>query len=106
VDIETFHTGSPIRSGKGYQQESWVNSAEDCAVSVELSGEFGWRGPWNIGTAGQFAWTRGWNNLPFWITGEKRLATLSAGGFLPRDSVPAHPYCPACSQQQAFPLVK
>jgi hypothetical protein len=61
------------RSGKGYQQESWVNSAQDCAVSVELSGEFGWRGPWNIGT-GRFAWTRGWKNLPFWITGEKTIS--------------------------------
>jgi hypothetical protein len=80
ADIETFPTGEPITCGQGYQQESWVYTAEDCAVLVELAGELSWEGPWNIGACGQYAWTRGWKNLPFWISQEKQLVTVSLGG--------------------------
>jgi hypothetical protein len=82
ADIETFPTGAPITGGQGYQGESWVYSITDCAVLMELAGETSWQGPWNVGLAGQYAWTRGWQNMPFWITGEKQLATVSSGGYL------------------------
>ena len=80
ADIETFPTGAPVVCGQGYQQESWVYSAEDCGVLMELAGELSWQGPWNIGACGQYAWTRGWKNLPFWVTQDKQLATVSLGG--------------------------
>ena len=81
ADIETFPTADPVTCGQGYQQESWCYSLNDCAVLMELSGETQWQGPWNIGCAGQYAWARGWQNLPYWVTGDKQLATISAGGY-------------------------
>lgn len=80
-DIETLPTASPITCGQGYQQESWVYSTEDVAVLIELAGELGWQGPWNMGAVGQFAWARGWRNLPYWLTGEKQLATIVGSGY-------------------------
>jgi hypothetical protein len=80
-DIETFPTGSPVVAGHSYQQESWCFTRQDCAILMELAGETSWQGPYNIGGAGQHAWTRGWQNLPFWVTGEKELATVSLGGW-------------------------
>lgn len=79
-DIETFPTGQPIVAAHGYEGESWVMSRQDSGVLLELSGETQWQGPWNIGAAGQYAWTRGWQNLPYWVTGKKQLATISLGG--------------------------
>ena len=81
ADIETFPTNNAVIGGHGYQQESWCFTAEDCAILMELAGETSWQGPYNIGIAGQHAWARGWQNLPFWITGEKQLATVSLGGY-------------------------
>jgi hypothetical protein len=81
ADIETFPTNNPVVAGHGYQQESWCFSKEDCAILMELAGETSWQGPYNVGAAGQHAWARGWQNLPFWITGEKQLATVSLGGY-------------------------
>jgi hypothetical protein len=82
ADIETFPTGAPIMSGQGYQGESWVYTREDCGALMELAGETSWQGPWNVGCAGQYAWTKGWQNMPFWVTGDKQLATVSGGGYL------------------------
>jgi len=81
TDIETFPTGNPVVAGHGYQQESWCFSMEDCGILMELNGETSWQGPYNVGAAGQHAWARGWQNLPFWVTGEKQLATVSLGGW-------------------------
>ncbi len=82
ADIETFPTGGPITGGQGYQGESWVYTHEDCGALMELAGETSWQGPWNVGLAGQYAWARGWQNMPFWVTGDKQLATVSGGGYL------------------------
>lgn len=81
ADIETFPTNNPVISGHGYQQESWCFTQEDCAILMELAGETSWQGPYNVGAAGQHAWARGWQNLPFWVTGDKQLATVSLGGY-------------------------
>jgi len=81
ADIETFPTGNPVVAGHGYQQESWCFSKEDCGILMELNGATSWQGPYNVGAAGQHAWARGWQNLPFWVTGEKQLATVSLGGW-------------------------
>ena len=81
ADIETFPTGEPVTCGQGYSQESWVFTRQNSAALMELAGETQWQGPWNLGCAGQFAWTLGWQNMPFWITGEKQLATISSGGY-------------------------
>lgn len=82
ADIETFPTAAPITCGQGYQGESWVYTHEDCGVLMELAGETSWQGPWNVGGAGQYAWARAWQNMPFWVTGDKQLATVSSGGYL------------------------
>lgn len=81
ADIETFPTGEPITCGQGYSQESWIFTRQNSAALMELAGETQWQGPWNLGCAGQFAWTLGWQNMPFWVTGEKQLATISNGGY-------------------------
>lgn len=81
ADIETFPTANPVVCGQGYQQESWCFTAQDCGVLLELAGETQWQGPWNVGAAGQYAFAIGWNNLPFWVTGKKQLATVSLGGY-------------------------
>ncbi len=81
ADIETFPTNNPVLAGHGYQQESWCFTTEDCGILMEIAGETSWQGPYNVGIAGQHAWARGWQNLPFWITGEKQLATVSLGGY-------------------------
>jgi hypothetical protein len=80
ADLETFPTGEPVTCGQGYNQESWVFTRQNSGALMELAGETQWQGPWNVGCAGQFAWTLGWQNLPFWVTGEKQLATISMGG--------------------------
>jgi hypothetical protein len=82
ADIETFPTGEPVTCGQGYNQESWIFTRQNSAALMELAGETQWQGPWNLGCAGQFAWTLGWQNMPFWVTGEKQLATISNGGYL------------------------
>lgn len=81
ADIETFPTGQPITSGHGYQQESWTYTSEDSGILMELAGETQWQGPFNEGACGQHAWTRGWKNMPFWISGRKQLCTISQGGY-------------------------
>lgn len=83
VDIETFPTGSPITGGQGYSGESLIFSSEDSATLVELAGELGWQGPYNIGSAGQFSYTKGWKSLPYTLTGEKQLAVGSTDGPTP-----------------------
>lgn len=81
ADLETFPTGQPITSGHGYQQESWAYSSEDSGILMELAGETQWQGPFNEGACGQHAWTRGWKNMPFWVSGRKQLCTISQGGY-------------------------
>lgn len=83
ADIETFPTAAPISGGHGYSGESLIFSKEDSATLIELAGETGWQGPYNIGGAGQFAYAKGWKNLPFSLTGEKQLATGSPDGPTP-----------------------
>lgn len=83
VDVETFPTAAPVVCGQGYAETSIVYSKEDSAVLSELASELGWQGPWNIGSAGQFAYTKGWKSLPFVLTGEKQLATAGADGPVP-----------------------
>jgi hypothetical protein len=80
-DIETFPTGEPVTCGQGYNQESWIFTRQNSAALMELAGETQWQGPWNVGSAGQHAYTLGWQNMPFWVTGEKQLATISNGGY-------------------------
>lgn len=82
ADIETFPTGEAVTCGQGYQGESWIYSKNDCAALMELAGQTQWQGPWNIGCCGQYAWARGWQNMPFWVTQEKELATISSGGYM------------------------
>ena len=83
VDIETFPTAAPVACGQSLSEESIVYSREDSAVLSELASELGWQGPWNFGAAGQFAYTKGWNNLPFVISGEKQLVTAGSDSPVP-----------------------
>lgn len=82
-NIETFPTGEPVTCVAFYSYELWAFSQNDLAILTELAGVPGWQGPWNGGCAGQNAFTKGWKGLPYWITGEKQLATMSAEGPTP-----------------------
>jgi hypothetical protein len=79
-DIETFPTAQAITCGAAYNYDSWLFTLNDMAVLTDLSGVLGWQGPWNFGCAGPNAFTLGWKGLPYWVTGEKQLATMTAEG--------------------------
>jgi hypothetical protein len=74
--IETFPTAQAIVGGFGYDGSSWVYTANDFAELSELTGETLWNGPWNAGIAGAHAFTRGWKNLPFWLSQDKQLMVM------------------------------
>lgn len=80
IDIETFPVAQAITCGQSYNGESWVFSKQHSAALIELAGELQWQGPWNEGCVGQFAWTKGWKNLPFWLSGKKQLVSVDDTG--------------------------
>jgi hypothetical protein len=78
---EQFPTGDPVVSVQSFNYEAWFFSLNDLAILSEISSNPGWQGPWyGAGCAGQYAFTKGWKGLPYWITGDKKLATMSPDG--------------------------
>lgn len=79
--IETFPTAEGIIGGFGVMQESWCFTENDCAQLSEISGEVVWNGPFGpgFGIIGAFAMDKGWKGLPFWVTKDKQLCTMTPG---------------------------
>jgi hypothetical protein len=80
-NIETFPTGDIPVGNHGYNGDCWVQTNEDLAILIDQQGTPGWQGPWpGMGIAGPDAFCAGWKGLPYWITGHKQLATMTADG--------------------------
>ncbi len=78
-DIDTFPTGEACTGIFEIDQEVFMGTIHDCALSVNLAGIQQWTGPWEIGLAGPRAATKAGSNGFFWLTGDKQLATFSQG---------------------------
>lgn len=82
-DIDTFPTGEASTGIFEIDQEVFMGTLHDCALSVNLSGIQQWNGPWNLGLAGPRAGTKCGSNGFYWVTGDKQLATFSQGVPIP-----------------------
>jgi hypothetical protein len=81
---ETFPTCEHASSVAEYTGDALVASLNDSALLSDPMGTGkGWNGPWNTGWAGPFAGCRGWQGLPYWISGEKQLCTMGSSGPVP-----------------------
>jgi hypothetical protein len=78
-DIDTFLTGEPCTGMFEIDQEVFVGTLHDSALSVNLAGIQQWVGPWPVGIAGRRAGTKCGAHGFYWITGDKQLATFSQG---------------------------
>jgi hypothetical protein len=82
-DIETFPTGGKITCGVEYAGQSWLFTHSDLDVFlVEAGIPQGWdpNGPWNVGCAGKRAFAKGFQSRPYWVTGDKQIATMNTAG--------------------------
>lgn len=82
-DIETFPSGEAITCGVQYGGQSWVFTHNDFSVFLVVGGiAQGWdpSGPWNVGCAGKRAFTSGIKNRPYWVTGDKQIASMDSDG--------------------------
>lgn len=77
--VETFPSGEDMTGIFGVAYDTWVGSLTDIAFLIDQQGNLGWDGPYSIGVAGQQALTFTAYG-PFWVTGDKQLATKDAGG--------------------------
>lgn len=78
-DIDTFPTGEACTGIFEIDQEVFMGTLHDCALSVNLAGIQQWTGPWEVGLAGPRAATKCGSNGFFWLTGDKQLATFING---------------------------
>lgn len=78
-DIDTFPTGEPTTGLFEIDQEVFMGTLHDSALSVNLAGIQQWVGPWAVGIAGRRAGTKCGARGFFWVTGDKQLATFSQG---------------------------
>lgn len=78
-DIDTFPTAEACTGLFEIDQEVFMGTLQDSALSVNLAGIQQWTGPWAIGIAGRRAGTKCGAYGFFWVTGDKQLATFSQG---------------------------
>jgi hypothetical protein len=78
-DIDTFPTGEASTAIFEVDQEVFMGTLHDCALSVNLAGIQQWNGPWAVGIAGPRAGTKCGANGFYWMTGDKQLATFIQG---------------------------
>lgn len=78
-DIDTFPTAEACTGLFEIDQEVFMGSLHDSALSVNLAGIQQWVGPWPIGIAGKRAGMKCGAYGFFWVTGDKQLATFSQG---------------------------
>lgn len=78
-DVDTFPTAEACTGIFEVDQEVFMGTLHDCALSVNLAGVQQWNGPWNVGIAGPRAATKCGANGFYWVTGDKQLATFQQG---------------------------
>ncbi len=78
-DIDTFPTAEACTGLFEIDQEVFMGTLHDSALSVNLAGVQQWVGPWNVGIAGRRAGTKCGSQGFFWVTGDKQLCTFSQG---------------------------
>lgn len=78
-DIDTFPTAEACTGLFEIDQEVFMGTLHDSALSVNLAGVQQWVGPWAIGIAGRRAGTKCGAQGFYWVTGDKQLATFSQG---------------------------
>lgn len=78
-DLDTFPTGEAATGMFEVDQEVFMGTLHDCALSVNLSGIQQWVGPWQVGIAGRRAGTKcgAWGF--YWLSGDKQLCTFQQG---------------------------
>lgn len=78
-DIDTFPTAEACTGMFEIDQEVFMGTLHDCALSANLAGVQQWVGPWNVGIAGRRAGTKCGAQGFFWVSGDKQLCTFSQG---------------------------
>lgn len=78
-DIDTFPTAEATTAMFEVDQEVFVGTLHDCAISSNLAGIQQWIGPWNVGVAGPRAGTKCGSHGFYWISGDKQLCTFEQG---------------------------
>jgi hypothetical protein len=78
-DIDTFPTGEPTTGMFEVDQEIFMGTLHDSALSVNLAGIQQWVGPWAVGIAGRRAGTKCGALGFYWVTGDKQLCTFNQG---------------------------
>ena len=78
-DIDTFPTAEACTGLFEIDQEVFMGTLHDSALSVNLAGIQQWVGPWPVGIAGRRAGTKCGAQGFYWVTGDKQLATFSQG---------------------------
>lgn len=79
-DIDTFPTAEAATGMFEIDQEVFMGTLHDSALSVNLAGlQFWAAGPWPVGIAGRRAGTKCGAHGFYWVTGDKQLATFSQG---------------------------
>ncbi len=82
-DIDTFPTAEACTGLFEIDQEVFMGTLHDSALSVNLAGIQQWVGPWAVGIAGRRAGTKCGAHGFYWVTGDKQIATFSQGVPLP-----------------------
>lgn len=78
-DIDTFPTGEPTTGMFEIDQEIFMGTLHDSALSVNLAGIQQWVGPWAVGIAGRRAGTKCGALGFYWLSGDKQICTFSQG---------------------------
>lgn len=77
--FDTFPTGEDTVCIAESDYELVVFTQNDAAIFTDVAGSLMWRGPWNIGCAGERAYVKT-KYGDYWVTGDKRLAKKSTEG--------------------------
>ncbi|TAL45056.1 MAG: hypothetical protein EPN91_03175 [Salinibacterium sp.] len=77
-DIQTFPTNDVVTAIAEVDLETFVASANDCAILTDVAGIPMWRGPWRKGCAGKRAVVKTDHGF-FWVSTDKELCTFDNG---------------------------
>jgi hypothetical protein len=79
-DLDTFPTGEACTGIFEIDQEIFMGTLNDSALSANLAGIQQWAGgPWAVGIAGRRAGTKCGSWGFYWVSGEKQLCTFNQG---------------------------
>lgn len=79
ANFDTFPTAEDTTCIAESDSELVVFSQNDAAIFTDVGGTLMWRGPWNIGCAGENAYVKT-KYGDYWVTGDRRLAKKSDAG--------------------------